>query len=825
MTRNRHSDDLMKRLARPLWLARGALMAERGARAFWPLATVAMSAGALWRFGVAGFVPLWLGQALIVGLGLSGIGSLAYGLSRYRHPRRAEALARLDADLPDSPIAALTDSQAIGAEDPASRAIWAAHRARMMAALEGLKAPQPQIRLASRDPYALRLIAATALASALIFGAGTQPGELAALAPGAVPLAAEASWEGWITPPAYTGKPTLYLADQPSGALAVPVGSQITLRFYGKPGAVQVEEGFSPVAPEATATNRAFTVQHDGALRIGTESWQITAIPDRAPVVALAGDMTRTLAGEMRLPFSAEDDYGISAGQARISLDLSRVSRRYGLKLPPEPREDIIVDLPLPYRGDRRAVAEQLVENLAAHPWAGLPVVITLSVSDGAGLTGETAPSELVLPGRRFLNQVAAAIVEQRRDLLWSRDNAPRVTRILRALSYRPEGLFPKDAHYLTLQAVARDLAAGGLTAEARDAAAEALWKVAVEIEDGALADALENLRRARERLSEAMRQGASPEELRQLMDEYRQAMRDYTSQLQAQNPNDGTDQPDSGQDTLSMSQQDLQALMDRIDELMQQGRMAEAQQLLDQLQQMMENAQVAQGGGQAQGGQGAGQQAMNGLGQTLRDQQALSDETFQQQQGQNGAPGQGGPSGTENEGGSGEQPGAESGQNLAERQRALADELERQRAQLPGAGTEEGDAAREALDQAGRAMGDAADALAGGDAAGALDNQAQAMEALRDGMRNLGEAMRQAGNPGQEGQIVGQSGGANGADPLGRAPSSGDGGIGTNGPLNEGEDVYRRAQDLTEELRRRSGETDRPQIERDYLKRLLDLF
>ncbi len=825
MKRNRHSDDLMKRLARPLWLARGALVAERGARAFWPLASVAMSAAALWRFGVAGYAPLWLGQALIVGLALSGIGSLIYGLRRYRHPRRAEALARLDADLPDSPIAALTDSQAIGAEDPASRAVWAAHRARMMTALEGLKAPQPQIRLAARDPYALRLIAATALASALIFGAGTRPGELAALAPGAVPIGAEASWEGWITPPAYTGKPTLYLADQPSGPLAVPVGSQITLRLYGKPGAVPVEESFSPVAPTEPAATRAFSISHDGALRIGAEIWQITAIPDRAPEVALPGEMTRTLAGEMRLPFSAEDDYGISAGQARISLDLAHVSRRYGLAVPPEPRDEIIVDLPLPYRGDRRAVAEQLVENLATHPWAGLPVVITLSVSDGAGQAGQSAPSELVLPGRRFLNQVAAAIVEQRRDLMWSRGNAPRVTRILRALSYRPEGLFPKEAHYLTLQAVARELSAGALTAEARDAAAEALWKVAVEIEDGALADALENLRRARERLSEAMRQGASPEELRQLMDEYRQAMRDYTSQLQAQNPDDGTDQPDSGQDTLSMSQQELQALMDRIDELMQQGRMAEAQQLLDQLQQMMENAQVAQGG-QGQGGQGPGQQAMNGLGQTLRDQQALSDETFQQQQGQNGSPGQGGPSGTEDDGGSGMQPGAENGQTLAERQRALADELDNQRAQLPGAGTEEGEAAREALDQAGRAMGDAADALAGGDAAGALDRQAQAMEALRDGMRNLGEAMRQAGNPGQQGQVVGQSGGgATGADPLGRAPSTGDGGMGTNGPLNDGEDVYRRAQDLTEELRRRSGETDRPQIERDYLKRLLDLF
>ena len=38
-------------------------------------------------------------------------------------------------------------------------------------------------------------------------------------------------------------------------------------------------------------------------------------------------------------------------------------------------------------------------------------------------------------------------------------------------------------------------------------------------------------------------------------------------------------------------------------------------------------------------------------------------------------------------------------------------------------------------------------------------------------------------------------------------------------------QDVYRRAQDLLDEIRRRSGDQTRPRSERDYLKRLLDLF
>ena len=40
-----------------------------------------------------------------------------------------------------------------------------------------------------------------------------------------------------------------------------------------------------------------------------------------------------------------------------------------------------------------------------------------------------------------------------------------------------------------------------------------------------------------------------------------------------------------------------------------------------------------------------------------------------------------------------------------------------------------------------------------------------------------------------------------------------------------QGQDVYRRAQDLLDEIRRRSGDLGRSQGERDYLRRLLDMF
>jgi hypothetical protein len=48
---------------------------------------------------------------------------------------------------------------------------------------------------------------------------------------------------------------------------------------------------------------------------------------------------------------------------------------------------------------------------------------------------------------------------------------------------------------------------------------------------------------------------------------------------------------------------------------------------------------------------------------------------------------------------------------------------------------------------------------------------------------------------------------------------------VGTQDNLLQGEDVYRRARELLDEIRRRSGEGERPEVELEYLKRLLDRF
>jgi uncharacterized protein (TIGR02302 family) len=380
------------------------------------------------------------------------------------------------------------------------------------------------------------------------------------------------------------------------------------------------------------------------------------------------------------------------------------------------------------------------------------------------------------------------------------------------------------------------------LTTDAQEELAEELWELAVELEEGDLADALERMRQAQERLNQAMRDGATNAEITELMQELRHATEEYLKQLQQQKSQEADKPPQEGGNTSQMSQDDLQRMMDRIQELMEQGRMAEAEEALKELQEMIENMRVSEGEGEGQGGDTAGEQAMEGLSDTLREQQGLNDQAFRDLQeqfnpnaqagesddnvGRNGGQGEG--ESHEGNGGEGSGDGAArtpSGEedSLAYRQQALRDELERQRNALPGEGTPEGDAARESLDRAGRAMENAERALRQDKLGEAIDSQAQAMEALRDGLQSLAEAMGESqGN--QNSDQGKQEANRNSMDPLGR----GQGGSGVD-PDAEGNtsdaEVYRRARDLLAEIRRRFVEGERPEAELDYLKRLIDRF
>jgi len=501
----------------------------------------------------------------------------------------------------------------------------------------------------------------------------------------------------------------------------------------------------------------------------------------------------------------------VTKGEVSIALDLPAVDRIYGLATDPDPQTPVVLDLPLPLKGNRAAIDATLVDDLSENVLANLPVTLTYQVSDAAGQTGAAEPIHAVLPGKRFFDPLAAALIEMRRDILWARANAPRTVQVLKAITNAPDGFITNQKAYLRLRVAIKrlDAEAANLSDTTRDEVAAELWQIALLIEEGDLQTAKARLDHAQDRLNEAIRRGASQEEIQDLMDEMRQALNDYLEEQGKNAPEDPNDETSRNDQGPTITQDQMQQMLDKLQQLMEEGKTAEAQQLMDQLRQMMENMRVVKGDGQGQGG--PGKQAMKDLGNTLRDQQGLADDSFRDLQ--DGQMGQDGPS--------------KDGKSLAERQQELRDRLDQLKrdGDLPGKNSDKGKSGRQKLDDAGRAMDEAEKALRDGDLPGALDKQAEAMDQMRKGMRDFGDALAEADR--KEGTApqteTAKNPDPNGTrDPLGRDNSAH---IGSDKNLLQGEDVYRRAQELLNEIRKRSGDQSRPENERSYLKRLLDLF
>jgi hypothetical protein len=96
----------------------------------------------------------------------------------------------------------------------------------------------------------------------------------------------------------------------------------------------------------------------------------------------------------------------------------------------------------------------------------------------------------------------------------------------------------------------------------------------------------------------------------------------------------------------------------------------------------------------------------------------------------------------------------------------------------------------------------------------------------MREGLKDFGDALfdenrQQGASPdGTQKTEDPQSGGPR--DPLGRDNSLH---IGSDGNLAENKDVFKRAQELLDQIRKRSADQSRSDQERSYLNRLLDLF
>jgi len=815
-------------------------------------------------FAAASWFGLWLALPPIwrmAGLALFAAAALAslLPLVRFRWPSRDAALRRLEVrtGLDHRPLAGLADtlSQTEAASaDPATRILWETHRRRLQERLGALRAGLPSPRLDRRDPYALRALAALLLVAGF-FHAGEDRIALlrSAFATGPAVSSAPLRIDAWVAPPAYTGRAPIVLTsageqERELAPVSVPHKSAVVVRVEG--GEAQVER----VAPDGTVTpgerqgpggrlvEYRVPLEADASVRVlrgdsRQASWSFTVEPDRAPVIALTKDPERAQSGAFKLSYSVEDDYGVVEAEARFA-PLQAPTSAGGSATPARPLYGPpVMRLSLPQRRSRAGSAETM-RDLTDHPWAGARVKLTLAARDEAEQWGTSPEKETVLPSRRFANPLARAVVEQRRLLAMDANARERVVRALDALMIEPERRINNSAVYLGL-VTAQWRLKGGADDDRLRSVVDQLWEVALRIENGDLSGAERDLRAAQEALREALERGASDAEIEKLMQDLREAMNRFlnemTAQMQRQPPQEAGPMPPNAR---MVTPQDLDRMMRQLEDLAKSGARDAAKELLAQLQNMMENMQAARPMPQQDGQQSQMGQAMDKLGDMIREQQRLMNETFRQggqqgrqgrQQGREGRqqgrqpgqqPGQGRQPGQGQQPGQGGSPGelAEALRQLQEGQGALREQLQQLLDQLGQMG-QSGQGSQQ-LGQAGESMGNAERSLGQGTPGDALDSQAQALERMRQGAQALQQQMADQMGPGQ-GRM--QRGMAN-DDPLGR-PRRNDGFESNSQVRVPDEPDIQRAREILEELRRRLSDPNRPRLELDYLERLIERF
>ena len=821
------------------------LLVEAIIRAFWPVwAILALGLG-LVLLGVPALLPRELHYALLAGFGAALLFFLVRGLLQMRLPSEEQKLARLDDGVTGRPAQTFDDALASGAGDRGSEALWAAHQIQLAKRAAALKAKAPDLRASAHDGFALRHGALLVLIAGVIGYFGADVTRLSDQFVPATPAEAGpppivATLEAWASPPVYTNASPVYLTPLSGQTISLPEGTEISLRIFDTDASPTLQQSIAGdevafVDQGAKVFDASFVVTESGTAKVmlGEEvmgDWSFTVIEDTPPTIEFSSAVTSGVRGGLTFDYSATDDHGVRFADATITLDTEADPPVEGA-IRPSLYEPIEMDLPLPLTGDVTSITETVVEDLSEHPWVGLPVIITIRAHDAAGQMAE-ATARMPLPGRVFIHRVARALVEQRRDLAFSPDAAPRVWDVLEAIMIWPEEVFDDTAGYLAASMARRRLGYaledGRLEGELKSIV-DLLWKAAIRLEDGNLSSAAARLARAQERLEQAIENGASDEEIAQLMQELREAMADYMAELQQEALRDqanGQQQQQQQQqgEQQTITQQDLEEMLRQLEEAMKNGQQELARQMLQALQQMMNNMQMAQPG---QGQPGQGEQTMNQMGDMIGEQSDLAERSFDQmQQGQNGQQQQNGGQGEGQEGDEngqrGGRPGDDPGQ-IARDQEALRQLLDDLQNQLPG---EAGEETRRALNEAERAMEDAVESLENGDTRGAVDDQVRALDNLRDGRNQMGRDMAEAQGrrEGQQAGRDGRGGDAREEDPLGR-PRASDGATEGDATRVPGAALGKRARELQEEIRRRAGERQRPAEELDYLERLLDRF
>ena len=497
------------------------------------------------------------------------LGGLRIGVSRDQRLDGADPVARAGGGDPPH-RAALRRAPSAGvelrghgtasADNPATNALWQAHKARLAALLARLRVGNPSPRADRYDPFALR---ALLLMGVVLVGLAVGDSASDRLRPPSASarpmLTAESRVDAWVTPPVYTGRPPIILADgsradrrrsQPvaaagneQGIIEVPESSQLVIRATGAKGFVlevtpdgKPTERIEAKAPAAATPRPAQGAANAGAapppsdvaeakLELKTSSKiRIVGVsrPRALAVRVIPGSAAEDLADQGSRADAARRAEAHLQGRGRLRRRLGRRphhagarkagdpatqwARREANKGPRPPLErPPVLALRLP-RANAKAAEGTSYHELGGHPWAGMRVQLQLA-GQGSGRPDRQERAARVHPAAAPLQQPDRPR-RGRAAPLAGRGSAQPAARVAGASRRSRSSRRTSSPTSAPIWACARPT--GGCSATSSrggiKSVVEQLWHVALRLEDGNLSDAE---RRAARGAGEA-RQGAA---------------------------------------------------------------------------------------------------------------------------------------------------------------------------------------------------------------------------------------------------------------------------------------------------------------------------
>ncbi|MCE9508501.1 MAG: DUF4175 domain-containing protein [Alphaproteobacteria bacterium] len=676
-----------------------------------------------------------------------------------------------------------------------SLGLWQKHLQKAARYIDRLRIYAPRPDVARRDRLALRHAAMILLAVGLVVAQNDSiPRLRQALRPdvGSLISGKAVAFDLWITPPEYTHEAAVFLATTGQGVVArdqevrVPEGSILKLRLAGYRFAPKFQYA-GQAYPLAETAPRNFTLelplQHSGELRLFSlfsrlGQWPVTATPDAAPDISITGiDATPRFAA--KISYDAHDDYGIAKMSGIVSSAPDKPgSETYRFDIPPSDKTSH-------------------VEDLTAHPWAGLPVTIRLEAEDSAGHKTLSAPAAFTLPERLFTNPTAKRLIEQRKKLLQEKDILTRraVARNIAGIADQPLAYKNDGLVFLSLDIAVKRLLYG-TGDDAASSVPALLWDVALKLEDGGLSLAQQELRNALQKMSEALNdKNLSKAQLQEIVDDVQKKMQQYVRSLAAelqqrlqQGKKISVLPPDLAQKFLKNT--DLRKMLEQMRLLAQMNSREDLQKMADDLKDAIDNIDMKKFD-QMQERQIQAMEALQGLEDIIHAQQALFDKS------------------NKSEDPADAKEGAQEQGALRRKLGALVEKLGNALDEIP-----------DNFAKASQSMKQSEAELGKGRPKPSLPHQKAALEELRKGLDSAVEKMAKSMQQSILSFGMPKDGGSYGEDfdPLGRN-------LGEDSIKIPDEKERRRVQEIIEELRRRSNDPNRARAERDYIDRLLDQF